>query len=119
MLVTYSKLLNALLAPPRTTSTSDVPPDWQKYVEWITVLSQNIMAAANDLRPVQVCYACNGLLYPWIDTPYIIQARMNLESLMKKQLELRKEETKALHSYELSPSSIFLTDALFSENVTN
>lgn len=32
----------------------EVPPDWQRHVEWINVLSQNLMAAANDLRPVQV-----------------------------------------------------------------
>jgi len=36
------------------------------------------MAAANDLRPVQ--------------------ARGNLELMMKRQLELRREETKALHT---------------------
>jgi len=36
------------------------------------------MAAANDLRPVQ--------------------ARVNLEMMMTKQLELRREETKRLHS---------------------
>jgi mediator of RNA polymerase II transcription subunit 7 len=35
------------------------------------------MAAANDLRPVQ--------------------ARGNLESMMKRQLELRREETRNLH----------------------
>jgi hypothetical protein len=53
-LVTYSHLLNALLAPPPT-SSSNGPPEWQRHVEWITVMSQNLMAAANDLRPVQVC----------------------------------------------------------------
>lgn len=36
------------------------------------------MAAANDLRPVQ--------------------ARGNLERMMQRQLELRKEETKAIHA---------------------
>jgi mediator of RNA polymerase II transcription subunit 7 len=62
MLVTYSKLLSALLAPPATTSTGDAKPDWQQHVEWITVLSQNIMAAANDLRPVQVrCFLSEHL----------------------------------------------------------
>jgi len=37
------------------------------------------MAAANDLRPVQ--------------------ARTNLEWMMKRQLALRREETKTLHEY--------------------
>jgi mediator of RNA polymerase II transcription subunit 7 len=40
-------------------------------------MAQNIMAAANDLRPVQ--------------------ARSNLELMMKRQLELRREETQAIH----------------------
>ena len=80
MLVTYSQLLDALLAPPPT-SASATPPVWQKQVEWITVLAQNIMAAANDLRPVQ--------------------ARGNLELMMRRQLELRREETKAIHKYVL------------------
>lgn len=53
MLVTYSSLTAALLAPPPTNSAT-VNPDWQRHVEWITVLGQNLMAAANDLRPVQV-----------------------------------------------------------------
>ncbi|EPQ60490.1 hypothetical protein GLOTRDRAFT_135160 [Gloeophyllum trabeum ATCC 11539] len=76
MLVSYSQLLNALLVPPPSL-TSTEPPEWQKYVEWITVLAQNIMAAANDLRPVQ--------------------ARASLELMMQRQLELRKEETQALN----------------------
>jgi hypothetical protein len=37
------------------------------------------MAAANDLRPVQ--------------------ARSNLEMMMRRQLELRREETNTLHQY--------------------
>jgi len=53
MLVTYSSFLGALLAPPPS-ATSNGPPEWHRRVEWITVLAQNIMAAANDLRPVQV-----------------------------------------------------------------
>ncbi len=53
MLVTYSHLLNALLAPPPT-ATANAPPDWQRHLEWITVMAQNVMAAANDMRPVQV-----------------------------------------------------------------
>ena len=64
MLVTYSHLLNALLAPPPTTSSTG-PPDWQRHVEWITVMSQNLMAAANDLRPVQVRMSLLGISRVW------------------------------------------------------
>jgi len=78
MLVTYSSLLGSLLEPPNTVSTAGLQQEWQRYVEWITILSQNLMAAANDLRP--------------------IQARVNLEVMMTRQLELRREETKQLHS---------------------
>ncbi|KAI0705342.1 MED7 protein-domain-containing protein [Earliella scabrosa] len=77
MLVSYSKLLNAVLAPPPTT-TSQFEPEWKQHLEWINILAQNIMAAANDLRPVQ--------------------ARGNLELMMRRQLELRREETKAVHT---------------------
>ena len=52
MLVTYSALMGSMLVPPPIDPT--VPPEWQRHVEWMTVLSQNLMAAANDLRPVQV-----------------------------------------------------------------
>ncbi|PPQ67144.1 hypothetical protein CVT25_005745 [Psilocybe cyanescens] len=75
LLVTYSSLTGSLLSPPPL--SPEVPPDWQRHVEWINVLSQNLMAAANDLRPVQ--------------------ARGNLEMMMKRQLDLRREETKKLH----------------------
>lgn len=50
------------------------------------MLAQNIMAAANDLRPVQ--------------------ARDNLESMMKRQLQVRREETQNLHLYVVSLVSI-------------
>ncbi len=53
MLVTYSHLLDALLLPPPTASSTE-PPEWHRHIEWITVLAQNLMAAANDMRPVQV-----------------------------------------------------------------
>ncbi|KAJ7651702.1 MED7 protein-domain-containing protein [Mycena polygramma] len=77
LLVTYSSLTSSVLAPPPTVASAE-PPEWQGHVEWITVLGQNLMAAANDLRPVQ--------------------ARGNLELMMRRQLDLRKEETKTLHS---------------------
>jgi mediator of RNA polymerase II transcription subunit 7 len=54
LLVTYSALTGSLLAPPPV--SPEVPPEWQRHVEWINVLSQNLMAAANDLRPVQVIF---------------------------------------------------------------
>ena len=78
ILVTYSKLLSALLLPPPTASSAHVEPEWKRHLEWINVLAQNIMAAANDLRPVQ--------------------ARGNLELMMRRQVELRREETKTIHS---------------------
>ncbi|KAF9448182.1 hypothetical protein P691DRAFT_801231 [Macrolepiota fuliginosa MF-IS2] len=76
LLVTYSSLMSSLLLPPPSL-VAEAPPEWQRHVDWISVLTTNLMAAANDLRPVQ--------------------ARGNLESMMRRQLELRKEETKVLH----------------------
>ncbi|KAK0233722.1 MED7 protein-domain-containing protein [Armillaria fumosa] len=79
LLVTYSSLTSALLAPPLTNSSREnVEPEWKRHIDWISILSQNILAAANDLRPVQ--------------------ARGNLELIMKRQLELRREETATLHA---------------------
>ena len=100
MLVTYSSLLGSLLEPPNTISTANLQPEWQRYVEWITVLSQNLMAAANDLRPMQVCiylprHRLNGIPHFNLN----LQARVNLEVMMTRQLELRREETKQLHLY--------------------
>lgn len=55
-------------------------------------MAQNIMAAANDLRPVQ--------------------ARANLESMMHRQVELRKEETKVIHECVLPSYSFRFPPAL-------
>ncbi|KAJ7293088.1 MED7 protein-domain-containing protein [Mycena rebaudengoi] len=77
LLVTYSSLTSSVLAPPPTMSATEAP-EWHGHVEWITVLGQNLMAAANDLRPVQ--------------------ARGNLELMMRRQLDIRREETKTLHA---------------------
>lgn len=52
LLVTYSALMGSLLVPPPL--SPETPPEWDRHISWITVLSQNLMAAANDLRPVQV-----------------------------------------------------------------
>lgn len=67
LLYTYSRLLDALLLPPPTLSSAMDQPEWQKHVEWITIMAQNIMAAANDLRPVQVslCLAIQMHLDEW------------------------------------------------------
>lgn len=62
LLHTYSSFLSSILAPPPS-QTSDVPPDWQRLVEWMRVMGQNIMGAANDLRPVQVCYCALCLVH--------------------------------------------------------
>lgn len=35
-------------------SDGEQQPEWMRHVEWVTILAQNIMAAANDLRPIQV-----------------------------------------------------------------
>ncbi|KAJ7631210.1 MED7 protein-domain-containing protein [Roridomyces roridus] len=77
LLVTYSQLTSSVLAPPPTMDQTE-PPEWQGHVEWTNVLGLNLMAAANELRPVQ--------------------ARGNLELLMRRQLDLRREETRLLHA---------------------
>ncbi|KAI6136472.1 MED7 protein-domain-containing protein [Pisolithus sp. B1] len=77
LLVTYSNLIGAVVAPPPP-PFSQVPPEWHRHVEWIRILAQNLMAAANDLRPVQ--------------------ARGNLERMMQCQLDIRREETRAIHA---------------------
>jgi mediator of RNA polymerase II transcription subunit 7 len=60
MLVAYSSLLNSLLLPPPSIALLDpetnLPPEpkWERQLNWIRTLAQNILAAANELRPVQV-----------------------------------------------------------------
>ncbi|KAF4573114.1 Mediator of RNA polymerase II transcription subunit 7 [Pleurotus pulmonarius] len=76
LLVTYSAMTKSLLAP--APINADVPPEWGRHAEWIDVMAQNMMFAANELRP--------------------IQARASLEGMMKRQIELRREETATLHS---------------------
>lgn len=78
MLVTYSHMLNGLLAPPPTTTSSTLPEEWRRHTEWIGTMSLNLTAAANELRPVQ--------------------ARGNLELMMRRQLGLRREETQSIHA---------------------
>jgi mediator of RNA polymerase II transcription subunit 7 len=101
MLVTYSSFLGDLLAPPPP-ATSSVPPEWRRRVEWITILAQNVMAAANDLRPVQVSRTFPEIkrhrgAFEFCSEKGVAQARVSLELMMKRQLELRREETRAIH----------------------
>jgi len=104
MLVTYSSFLGALVAPPPSAASS-APPEWHRQVEWIKVLAENVMAAANDLRPVQVrrwllrhTFVCVFIFNLF---EYHCQARASLELMMKRQLEHRREETRAIHEYVL------------------
>ncbi|KZT01728.1 uncharacterized protein LAESUDRAFT_730918, partial [Laetiporus sulphureus 93-53] len=76
MLVRYSHLLDALLAPPPTAPSTGAS-EWEQQTEWINILAQNVMAAANDMRPVQA---------------------RGKKLMMRQQLELRNEETKAIHA---------------------
>lgn len=62
-------------------------------MHWITVMSQNITAAANDLRPAQ--------------------ARVNLELMLRAQLQSRKKESRlikqSVKSYPIVYSIIIST----------
>ena len=64
------------------------------------------MSAANELRPVQVSLsfrfvhkraACVTMAHTECN-----KARVNLEVMMKRQLQLRREETAAVHQYVIS-----------------
>ena len=92
MLVTYSMLTGSLLTPP----PQHEQPGWQRHVEWITILAQNLMAAANDLRPMQVRSDAHSCVTATANDD-CIQARINLENMMQRQLQLRREETRAIH----------------------
>jgi mediator of RNA polymerase II transcription subunit 7 len=102
MLVTYSSFLGALLAPPPS-ATSTCPPQWERQVQWITTLAQNVIAAANDLRPIQVRRPSpSDAMSARVTVLDVYQARASLELMMKHQLELRREETRAIHEFVLS-----------------
>lgn len=78
-------------------------------------MGQNIMSAANELRPVQVSI----LFSPTVSrvrnasTRFTLlifaplQARCNLEAMMKHQLELRREEAAAIHKFVSEVSRCF------------
>lgn len=57
------------------------------------------MSAANELRPVQVRrfgFVVGGAEVFKTSRP---KARVNLELMMKRQLQLRRDETLAIHKY--------------------
>lgn len=54
LLHTYSNFLSSIIAPP-VPPNQDAPPDWERLLDWMRIMGQNIIGAANDLRPVQVC----------------------------------------------------------------
>ncbi|KAL1670840.1 MED7 protein-domain-containing protein [Schizophyllum commune] len=78
LLVQYSRLTKAVTIPPPRDLPPGAPSESQEMISWMKVLTQNLMATANELRPVQ--------------------ARWNLELMMKRQVELRREETAAIHT---------------------
>jgi mediator of RNA polymerase II transcription subunit 7 len=96
LLSAYHKLLSGILEPvpsgyhrppSPTTDPSEVkqedpewppPLNWEATVLWIRTLVLNLGWAVNEFRPVQ--------------------ARMTLEAMMRRQIEIRKEETKAIHT---------------------
>lgn len=76
-------MLGALLLPPAsiTQNRGDELPEWQQQADWLGILAYNLMAGANDYRKAQ--------------------ARINVEEMMARQLELRHAETQAIHEYVL------------------
>lgn len=54
MLFTYSSFLGSIVSPPPPPYAEEIPPDWHRLLEWMRVTGQNLIAAANDLRPIQV-----------------------------------------------------------------
>jgi hypothetical protein len=79
MLVAYSALTGSLLEPPPPIS-SDVQPEWKRNAEWINVMAQNLMAAANDLRPVQASDLSPYIFICWIGHPGAGQSRNDDET---------------------------------------
>ncbi|KAF9514201.1 hypothetical protein BS47DRAFT_1343289, partial [Hydnum rufescens UP504] len=79
LLLEYHSLVGALLIPPPPI-LPDVPqePLWAKHIDWIGLVALNMVAAVNELRP--------------------IQARGTLELARKNQLAARREETRAIHA---------------------
>lgn len=62
ILVTYDELLGALLVPPSHDPSNQQPPEYLQHLDWLRLNAINMIAAINELRPVQVSY---------INTPYL------------------------------------------------
>ena len=54
LLVQYSRLTKAVTIPPPRDLPPGAPSESQEMISWMKVLTQNLMATANELRPVQV-----------------------------------------------------------------
>ncbi len=55
ILVTYHTLLGTLLVPPPPLVQGVAQePEWVQHLAWIRVVALNMIAAINELRPVQV-----------------------------------------------------------------
>ncbi|KAF8341294.1 MED7 protein-domain-containing protein [Cantharellus anzutake] len=75
ILVTYHRLVGALLIPPHPVAQE---PEWVQHMEWIRIVTLNMVAAVNELRPVQ--------------------ARETLKTALRTQLESRRQQTKYIHA---------------------
>lgn len=53
-LVTFNELLGALLVPPSHDPGAQQPPEFVEHIEWLRLNATNMIAAVNELRPVQV-----------------------------------------------------------------
>jgi mediator of RNA polymerase II transcription subunit 7 len=83
LLNAYHKLLSEVIEPVpsdyhKTISPNNYPlRNWQATADWMQTLVTNFGWLVNEFRP--------------------IQARMTLESMMRRQIDIRREETKAIH----------------------
>lgn len=54
ILVTYNELLGALLIPPSHDTALQQSPEFIQHIDWLRLSVTNMIAAINELRPVQV-----------------------------------------------------------------
>ncbi|KAG8806092.1 hypothetical protein FRC17_005183, partial [Serendipita sp. 399] len=64
--------------PPEMDAAWPPPLNWEATILWMRTITLNLGWAVNEFRPVQ--------------------ARMNLESMMQRQIEVRREETRVIHN---------------------